>query len=180
MTTPALSFDQITCTFLSPDKPGQRYTAVQNTTLDIQAGEFVSVVGPTGCGKSTLLNLAAGLLQPSSGQVRVFGEPLVGINRRAGYMFQADALMPWRTGIDNVVAGLEFRGVARSEIREVVGHYLDRTGLSPVQVDREDSRRRTGTPTDAGRISPPLDALDRRLCQGHVEERGSGPPLRKI
>ena len=94
MTTPALSFDQITCTFLSPDKPGQRYTAVQNTTLDIQAGEFVSVVGPTGCGKSTLLNLAAGLLQPSSGQVRVFGEPLVGINRRAGYMFQAEALMP--------------------------------------------------------------------------------------
>lgn len=64
MSHPALSFDRITCTFISPDKPGQRYTAVKDTTLDVQAGEFVSVVGPTGCGKSTLLNLAAGLLQP--------------------------------------------------------------------------------------------------------------------
>ncbi|XHO05139.1 Vitamin B12 import ATP-binding protein BtuD [Ralstonia syzygii] len=111
MTTPALSFDQITCTFISADNPGQRYTAVKDTSLDIQAGEFVSVVGPTGCGKSTLLNLAAGLLQPSSGQVRVFGEPLAGINRRAGYMFQAEALMPWRSALDNVLAGLEFRGM---------------------------------------------------------------------
>ena len=63
------------------------------------------MVGPTGCGKSTLLNVAAGLLEPSSGTVEVFGERLLaadGVNRRAGYMFQADALMPWRTGIDNV------------------------------------------------------------------------------
>ena len=130
MTTPALSFDQITCTFLSPDKPGQRYTAVQNTTLDIQAGEFVSVVGPTGCGKSTLLNLAAGLLQPSSGQVRVFGEPLAGINRRAGYMFQAEALMPWRSALDNVLAGLEFRGTPDKEARELAMSWLARVGLT--------------------------------------------------
>ncbi len=71
-------------------------------------GEFVSVVGPTGCGKSTLLNVAAGLLQPSSGNVRVLGEPLAGINRHAGYMFQAESLMPWRNALDNVRAGLEF------------------------------------------------------------------------
>ena len=80
----------------------------------------MSVVGPTGCGKSTLLNVAAGLLAPSSGTVAVFGERLVaadGVNRRAGYMFQADALMPWRTGIDNVIAGLEFRGVPRARGR---------------------------------------------------------------
>jgi NitT/TauT family transport system ATP-binding protein len=130
MTTPALSFDQITCTFISPDQPGQRYTAVKDTTLEVQAGEFVSVVGPTGCGKSTLLNLAAGLLQPSLGQVRVFGEPLAGINRRAGYMFQAEALMPWRSALDNVLAGLEFRGTPDKEARELAMSWLTRVGLA--------------------------------------------------
>lgn len=97
--TPALQFDNITCTFVSKDDRSQRYTAVANTDLSIAPGEFVSVVGPTGCGKSTLLNVGAGLLQPSSGSVKVFGEELKGINRRAGYMFQAEALMPWRSAL---------------------------------------------------------------------------------
>ncbi len=66
----------ITVTFHSPDDPAQRYTAVADTTLRIRAGEFVSVVGPTGCGKSTLLNIGAGLLEASSGDVKVFGQPL--------------------------------------------------------------------------------------------------------
>ena len=70
---PALALQDIACTFISKDDPGQRYTAVRDVTLTVGAGEFVSVVGPTGCGKSTLLNVAAGLLQPSSGAVRVFG-----------------------------------------------------------------------------------------------------------
>ncbi len=130
MTTPALSFDRITCTFISADQPAQRYTAVQDTSLDVQAGEFVSVVGPTGCGKSTLLNLAAGLLQPSSGQVRVFGEPLAGINRRAGYMFQAEALMPWRSALGNVLAGLEFRGMPAAEAQDLARSWLPRVGLA--------------------------------------------------
>ena len=94
---PALALDNVSCTFVSKDDPGQRYTAVRDVTLTVGPGEFVSVVGPTGCGKSTLLNMAAGLLPPSAGQVRVFGEPLAGINRRAGYMFQAESLMPWRS-----------------------------------------------------------------------------------
>jgi NitT/TauT family transport system ATP-binding protein len=94
---PALALDNVTCTFVSKDAPGMRYTAVRDVTLTVCAGEFVSVVGPTGCGKSTLLNMAAGLLVPSAGEVRVFGEPLAGINPRAGYMFQAESLMPWRT-----------------------------------------------------------------------------------
>ena len=79
----ALRLDSVACTFVSKDDARQRYTAVQDVTLTVGAGEFVSVVGPTGCGKSTLLNVAAGLLQPSSGKVEVFGEALVGINRRA-------------------------------------------------------------------------------------------------
>ena len=115
MSTPALSLENVTCTFVSREDRSQRYTAVRDVTLSIQPGEFVSVVGPTGCGKSTLLNVGAGLLEPSSGTVRVFGEPLVGINRRAGYMFQSEALMPWRSALDNVIAGLEFRGVPRAE-----------------------------------------------------------------
>jgi NitT/TauT family transport system ATP-binding protein len=126
---PALSFDDVGCVFLSGDGGKSRYTAVGNTSLDIAPGEFVSVVGPTGCGKSTLLNLAAGLLQPSSGTVRVFGTPLVGLNQRAGYMFQAEALMPWRSAIENVIAGLSFRGVAPDEARERGEAWLTRVGL---------------------------------------------------
>lgn len=80
----ALEFLNISCTFRSRDDATQRYTAVSDTTLRVRAGEFVSVVGPTGCGKSTLLNIGAGLMLPSSGEVKVFGQPLSGINTRAG------------------------------------------------------------------------------------------------
>ena len=126
---PAVSFDGVACTFISRDDPGQRYTAVEDVSISIAPGEFVAVVGPTGCGKSTLLNVAAGLLQPSLGDVRVFGEPLVGVNRRAGYMFQSDALMPWRSALDNVTAGLEFAGTDRGESRRQAGEWLKRVGL---------------------------------------------------
>jgi NitT/TauT family transport system ATP-binding protein len=91
MNPPALQLQGIACTFVSKDDPGQRYTAVRDVTLTVGDGEFVSVVGPTGCGKSTLLNVGAGLLAPSSGTVQVFGQPLEGINKRAGYMFQTEA-----------------------------------------------------------------------------------------
>jgi NitT/TauT family transport system ATP-binding protein len=123
----ALGLDEVACTFVSRDDPGQRYTAVRDVSLRVGAGEFVSVVGPTGCGKSTLLNLAAGLLMPSVGTVRVFGQPLAGINTRAGYMFQAESLMPWRTALQNVMAGLEFRGVA--DARAQAEAWLQRVGL---------------------------------------------------
>ncbi len=86
------------------------YTAVDGVSLSIDAGKFVAVVGPSGCGKSTLLNLAAGLTAPSSGSVAVFGSPLLGLNRRAAYMFQQDALLPWKTVLENVGLGLDFRG----------------------------------------------------------------------
>jgi NitT/TauT family transport system ATP-binding protein len=129
MTPPALEFEDITVTFRSRE-PGQaRYTAVAGTTLQVAAGEFVSVVGPTGCGKSTLLNVGAGLLAPSSGRVRVFGEPLAGINRRAGYMFQSDALMPWRSALGNVMVGLQYRGLPDEEARAQAQAWLARVGL---------------------------------------------------
>ncbi len=127
--TTAVEFDRITCTFAARDGGGAAYTAVKEVNLSIGAGEFVSVVGPTGCGKSTLLNVAAGLLKPSSGALRVLGETLVGINRRAGYMFQSEALMPWRSALANVAAGLEFRGVANDEARRRAEEWLARVGL---------------------------------------------------
>ena len=129
MTTPALALHEVACTFISKDAPDQRYTAVRDVSLTVGAGEFVSVVGPTGCGKSTLLNVGAGLLQPSSGRVEVFGQALTGVNARAGYMFQAESLMPWRTAQGNVVAGLEFRGMALAEAREQAEAWLRRVGL---------------------------------------------------
>ena len=126
---PAVSLDGIACTFIARDDPGQRYTAVKDVSLTVAPGEFVAVVGPTGCGKSTLLNVAAGLLQPSLGDVRVFGEPLAGVNRRAGYMFQSDALMPWRSALHNVTAGLEFAGTDKDESRRQANEWLKRVGL---------------------------------------------------
>jgi NitT/TauT family transport system ATP-binding protein len=126
----ALALENISCTFISRDDRSQRYTALKDTTLFAEQGEFVCVVGPTGCGKSTLLNVAAGLLLPSSGTVRVFGEPLAGVNKRAGYLFQAEALMPWRSALDNVIIGLEFRGVERAEAVDRGNDWLKRVGLT--------------------------------------------------
>lgn len=127
--TVALDLQGVACTFTAKHDPSQRYTAVQNVSLSVGAGEFVSVVGPTGCGKSTLLNVGAGLLAPSTGTVKVFGQPLLGINKRAGYMFQAESLMPWRTALANVMAGLEFHGVPTDQARVQSEDWLRRVGL---------------------------------------------------
>lgn len=129
MTEYALEFLNVSCVFRSRDAASRRYTAVADTTLRVRAGEFVSVVGPTGCGKSTLLNMAAGLLTPSAGEVRVFGHPLNGINTRAGYMFQTDALMPWSTALQNVMLGLQYRGIADAQARVQATQWLQRVGL---------------------------------------------------
>ncbi|HML17334.1 MAG TPA: ABC transporter ATP-binding protein [Bryobacteraceae bacterium] len=105
------------------------YTAVRNIDLAARAGSFVSVVGPSGCGKSTLLNLAAGLTACTAGSVSVFDEPLGGLNRRAGYMFQQDALLPWKTVLGNVAAGLRFRGEDASRAEKEARDWIARVGL---------------------------------------------------
>ncbi|HSR81410.1 MAG TPA: ATP-binding cassette domain-containing protein, partial [Hyphomicrobiaceae bacterium] len=102
------------------------YPAVATTDLAVGAHEFVAIVGPTGCGKSTLLNVAAGLLVPSSGEVFVLGAELTGINRAAGYLFQQDAVMPWKTARDNVAIGLEVAGTARAEAVAAAQKWLER------------------------------------------------------
>jgi NitT/TauT family transport system ATP-binding protein len=125
---PAVALSQVTVTFRLAD--GGSYPAVARTSLAVADGEFVTIVGPTGCGKSTLLNIAAGLIAPSSGRVDVFGAPLAGLNRQAGYLFQAEALFPWKTALENVAIGLETAGTARTQARERAQAWLTRVGLA--------------------------------------------------
>jgi len=127
---PVLALDHVGVEWPGATAGAPPYVAVDDVSLSVARGEFVSVVGPTGCGKSTLLNVAAGLLAPTSGDVLVGGERLSGLNRRAGYLFQADALMPWRNARENVEAGLIFAGAARDEARERAEQWLRRVGLS--------------------------------------------------
>jgi NitT/TauT family transport system ATP-binding protein len=108
---------------------GTTYTAVERASLTVAAGEFVAIVGPTGCGKSTLLNIAAGLLPPSAGSVSIYGAPLAGRNAEAGYLFQSDALFPWKTVLGNVSIGLEVAGVASARARELAQQWIARVGL---------------------------------------------------
>jgi NitT/TauT family transport system ATP-binding protein len=125
--TTAVSLADVTITFRLAD--GGSYTAVQGATLDVADGEFVAIVGPTGCGKSTLLNVTAGLFPPSVGDARIFGANLAGLNRQAGYLFQSDALFPWKTAIENVAIGLETAGTPREEARRRAQEWLVRVGL---------------------------------------------------
>src|SRR5436189_6238775 len=113
---PAVSLKDVDVAFRLAD--GGTYTAVQRASLDVADGEFVAIVGPTGCGKSTLLNVAAGLLAPSNGSAMIFGSALAGLNRQAGYLFQAEALFPWKTAIENVAIGLEIAGTPKAQARE--------------------------------------------------------------
>ncbi len=131
-TPPAVSLRNVAITF---GDGGSGYTAVQAIDLAAKPGEFIAIVGPTGCGKSTLLNASAGLLKPSDGQVEIFGAPLLGLNARAGYLFQQDALMPWKTALQNVAVALEPKGVSRREADQKAREWLRRLGLAAF-VDR--------------------------------------------
>lgn len=108
----------------------QAPTVIDRLSLEVPAGEFLCIVGPTGCGKSSFLNMLAGLTPPSAGEILLNGEPLQGLNRRAGYLFQTDALLPWRNARDNVAAGLQFRGSSRVAARRVAEAWLARVGLA--------------------------------------------------
>ena len=123
----AIALEDATVAFRLADS--RLYTAVEKADLTVADGEFVAIVGPTGCGKSTLLNVAAGLLKPAAGAVRIFGRPLTGLNRDAGYLFQADALFPWKTAIDNVAIGLEIMGAPQQDARQRAQAFLTSVGL---------------------------------------------------
>jgi NitT/TauT family transport system ATP-binding protein len=123
----AVALEDATVAFRLADN--RLYTAVEKASLGVAPGEFVAIVGPTGCGKSTLLNVAAGLLTPASGSVRIFDSPLSGLNKQAGYLFQADALFPWKTAIDNVAIALEVDGTPRRDALERAQTFLVSVGL---------------------------------------------------
>ncbi|WP_439004657.1 ABC transporter ATP-binding protein [Ralstonia holmesii] len=125
---PAIELINVSRRFLTPD--GKSMTAIRDFTMTVERGEFVAVVGPTGCGKSTTLNLITGLAKPSAGEVRLFGGPIDGIDNRIGFAFQTDALFPWRSVIDNVVAGPLFRGVSKEEAYASARQWLARVNLT--------------------------------------------------
>ncbi len=126
--TYAIELRNVTKRFLTPT--GKAYTAIRDINMTVAPGEFVAVVGPTGCGKSTTLGLISGLERPSEGSVQVMGKPVQGIDPRIGYVFQADAVFPWRNVLNNVATGPLFRGRPKSEALERARDWIARVGLS--------------------------------------------------
>lgn len=103
--------------------------ALERINLSVGAGEFVSLIGQSGCGKSTLLSLVAGILEPSSGEVRVHGDLVEGPSPRVGYMLQQDYLFEWRTILDNAVLGAQIQGRDLKQARERAAHLLQQFGM---------------------------------------------------
>src|SRR5207248_745685 len=126
--TSAIEIRNVTKRFLTPT--GQIYTAIRDFTLSVAPGEFCAVVGPTGCGKSTTLSLISGLAQPSEGEVQVMGKPVQGIDPRIGYVFQSDAVFPWKNVLHNVATGPLFRGRPKAEALGQAHEWLARVGLT--------------------------------------------------
>lgn len=109
---------------------GGIYTALRDLDFSVAPGEFCAVVGPTGCGKSTTLTLVAGLELPSKGTVAIDGRPVTGVTDGVGFMFQTDAVFPWKTVLDNVAAGPRFRGAGKRSADEAARDWLRRVGLA--------------------------------------------------
>ncbi|WP_420839912.1 ABC transporter ATP-binding protein [Allorhizobium sonneratiae] len=117
-----VSIDSVTMAFGS-------FVAVQDVNLTVADGEFLAIVGPTGCGKSTILNSIAGLLKPAKGSVAIDGVRVDGVQNDIGYLFQQDALLPWKTAIENVELGPMFKRVPAAERRENALKWLAKVGL---------------------------------------------------
>ena len=135
MTNPKLRFDHVHKDFTVRNEAGGRgakklFTAVDDFTLDVPEGQFLTVVGPSGCGKSTLLDLLGGLTQPSSGQILLDGTPITGPGLDRGVVFQQYALLPWRTAKSNIEFGLEAKGLTRGERSTIADEYLELVGLT--------------------------------------------------
>jgi len=126
--TPAIELTNVTKRFRT--QGAGVFTALRDFDLTIQPGEFCAVVGPTGCGKSTTLTLVSGLERPSAGSVVVDGRPVSGITPGVGFMFQQDAVFPWKSVLDNVAAGPRFRRQSRAKANIVARDWLRRVGLA--------------------------------------------------
>jgi NitT/TauT family transport system ATP-binding protein len=124
----AIELGNVSQRFVTPD--GRSLTVLRDFDMKVRQGEFCAVVGPTGCGKSTTLSLIAGLARPSSGRVTIKGRPVTGIDPSVGFVFQQDAVFPWRNVIDNVAAGPLFRGTSKRQALERAGEWVRRVGLA--------------------------------------------------
>jgi len=124
--TPLLELRHVTKTYGDPDDP---LHALSDISFQINRGEFVCMVGPSGGGKSTLLRLIAGLLQPSSGEIRLDDKPITGPSSRVGIVFQNINLMPWRTVLDNVALPLELAGETKPDRYPIAHEFIDLVGL---------------------------------------------------
>jgi NitT/TauT family transport system ATP-binding protein len=125
---PAIELRDATKRFAT--KTGEAITAIRDLDLTVEPGEFCAVVGPTGCGKSTMLTLVSGLAPPSAGEVLIGGEPVRGVNRTVGYVFQTDAVLPWKTVLGNVAAGPLFRGTPKRQAHALGRQWIERVGLA--------------------------------------------------
>ena len=123
-----IALDHVTKRFLTPT--GDVYTALRDVSFTVEPGQFCAVVGPTGCGKSTTLSLVSGLAPPSAGSVRVGGRAVDGITQGTSFMFQTDALLPWKTVLANVTMGPLFHGVSKKRAQSQARDWLRRVGLS--------------------------------------------------
>jgi len=123
----AIALKNVARRFVTPD--GKVLSALEDFDLAIAPGEFCAVVGPTGCGKSTTLGLIAGLARPQAGSVTLFDAPVNGVDRRVGFVFQQDAVFPWRNVLGNVMAGPLFRGVPKAKAEEMARDWIVRVGL---------------------------------------------------
>src|SRR5438105_8300844 len=126
--TPAIELRSVTKRFLTPS--AGVYTALRDLNFEVAPGEFCAVVGPTGCGKSTTLALISGLEPTSEGQVDVFGKPVTRIADGIGYVFQSDAVFPWKTVLENVAAGPRYHGASNRDARERARDWISRVGLT--------------------------------------------------
>jgi NitT/TauT family transport system ATP-binding protein len=124
----AIELKDVTKRFMSPG--GKVFTALHHLDLSVKQGEFCAVVGPTGCGKSTTLGLIAGLDSPDTGEVRIMNTALHGVNTRSGYVFQSDAIFPWKTVLQNVALGLRYRGQNRKAAADAAMDWIARVGLT--------------------------------------------------
>jgi len=123
----AVELKNVARRFVTPT--GEILSALEDFDLSIAPGEFFAIVGPTGCGKSTTLGLIAGLAKPQGGEVTLFDAPVNGVDSRVGFVFQQDAVFPWRNVLGNVMAGPLFRGVPRDKAEATARDWINRVGL---------------------------------------------------
>ncbi len=124
---PAVSINGVSVRFHSKRA---ETTAIQEVSLDVAPGEFVSIVGPSGCGKSTLLKLVSGLLKPSQGSVQLLGEEVRGPRHDIGFVFQRAALLEWRSARKNILLQAEMRGMNSAQAAKRADELIEMTGLS--------------------------------------------------